>query len=76
VHGHLTSKDRKCATLLLGLGCRNPSEKLWGITLSGGATREAPVRTEPHPTQSFALRRDSLLDRYTVPHRFRCEGEA
>jgi hypothetical protein len=26
-----------------------------GITLSGGATREAPVRTEPHPTRSFAL---------------------
>ena len=26
----------------------------WGLTLQGGATREAPVRTEPHPTFPLA----------------------
>jgi hypothetical protein len=35
--------------------CRHPSENLSGITWSGEATREAPVRAEPHPTRSFAL---------------------
>jgi hypothetical protein len=42
--------------LLLG---RNvvPSENLWRITLSSEATREAPVRPEPHPTRSLYLRR-------------------
>jgi hypothetical protein len=32
----------------------NPSENLWGVTLSGEAEREAPVRTEPHPTNAGA----------------------
>jgi hypothetical protein len=27
----------------------------FGVTLSGEAEREAPVRTEPHPTRSFYL---------------------
>jgi hypothetical protein len=31
------------------------SEGEFEVTLSGEAKREAPVRTEPHPTRSFYL---------------------
>jgi hypothetical protein len=37
-----------------GNGRRMP----WGLTLPSKARREAPVRTEPHPTSPFALHRD------------------
>jgi hypothetical protein len=36
-----------------GLGrsrCSNPSQNLWGITISGEATREAPAQAELRPT--------------------------
>jgi hypothetical protein len=49
----------------------HPSENL-GVTLSDEAKREAPVRTEPHPTRSlgewFSSRRDStIVARHEVP---------
>jgi hypothetical protein len=31
------------------------SEREFGVTFSDEAKREAPVRTEPHPTRSFYL---------------------
>jgi hypothetical protein len=30
--------------------CSNPSDNLWGITLSGETTREAPAQAELRPT--------------------------
>jgi hypothetical protein len=45
--------DAKKATLLLGR--REIMRELAGVTLSGEVTPKAPVRAEPHPTQSFAL---------------------
>ena len=35
-----------------------------GVTLSGEANRESPVRAEPHPTRSFAYLRRGPLDAY------------
>jgi hypothetical protein len=40
---------RKMRDALGRARCRHPSENLWGITLSGEATREAPAQAELRP---------------------------
>jgi hypothetical protein len=59
-HARPLPKDRKRVTRKFTIGSRAAGNDqiiqrgFWGMTLSGEAKREAPVRAEPHPTRSFA----------------------